>query len=168
MFSRGGFPTTIRKALLVSARIWFNTRVLCCEESPELAATLVAAKARVTFAPLLGQGVEGGWKLRTGDWANPDFPFALVEGHEVVLLRWPAGPQPPEEIRWWLTGFLHLAESARRSRIRALGLQTHPQAQELLLHSGRFLETYFRQLPIPVFFSQNDLVGEVEAGFARA
>lgn len=149
----------------MSARIWFNTRVLCCEEGPVLAASLVAAKARVTYAPLVG-AQEGGWKLRTGDWANPDYPFALVEGHEVVLLRWPAGPQPAERVRWWLTACLHLAESSRRSRVRALGLQFNAQAEPLLLHSGRFLEEYFRQLSLPVFFSQENLVAAVEAGLA--
>lgn len=156
----------IRKALLVS-RIWFNTRVLSCEESPELAASLVAAKARVSYAPMV-HPIEGAWKLRTGDWANPDYPFALVEGHEVVLLRWPAGPHHPEQVRWWVTAFLHLAESARRSRVRALGLQTSPSAEPLLLHSGRFLQEYMSQLSIPVFFSQDNLMAEVEAGFARA
>lgn len=139
--------------------------MLCCEETPDLAASLVAAKARVSYAPLVGPQ-EGAWKLRTGDWAHPDYPFALVEGHEVVLLRWPAGPQPAERVRWWLAACLHLAESARRSRVRALGLQTDPQAEPLLLHSGRFLEEYFRQLPIPVFFSQENLLGVVEAGLA--
>lgn len=151
----------------MSARIWFNTRVLCCEESPGLAASLVAAKARVSYAPLLSPQ-EGPWRLRTGDWANPDYPFALVEGHEVVLLRWPAGPNSPEDVRWWLTAFLHLAESARRSRVRALGLQTHLQADSLLLHSGRFLQEYFRQLPIPVFCCHENLLAEVEAGLAGA
>ncbi|MBX3166330.1 MAG: hypothetical protein KF760_02915 [Candidatus Eremiobacteraeota bacterium] len=151
----------------MSARIWFNTRVLCCEEDPVLAASLTAAKARVTFAPLIG-AEEGAWKVRTGDWANPDYPFALVEGHEVVLLRWPAGPHPAERVRWWLSACLYLAESARRSRVRALGLQTCPQAEPLLLHSGRFLEEYFRQLPVPVFCTHDHLLAEVEAGLAGA
>lgn len=151
----------------MSARIWFNTRVLCCEESPLLAASLVAAKARVSFAPLAGP-VDGAWRLRTGDWANPDYPFALVEGHEVVLLRWPAGPHPAEAVRWWLTAFLHLAESSRRSRVRALGLQIPDQADPLLLHSGRFLQVYFQQLSCPVYVCQDNLLAEVEAGFARA
>lgn len=141
--------------------------MLCCEETPELAASLVAAKARVSYAPWLSPA-EGAWKLRTGDWANPDYPFALVEGHEVVLLRWPAGPQPAEQVRWWLAACLHLAESARRSRVRALGLQTDARAEPLLLHSGRFLEEYFRQLPIPVFCCHENLLAEVEAGVARA
>jgi hypothetical protein len=162
----GGFPTTVRKALLVSARIWFNTRVLCCEESPELAAALVAAKARVTFAPLRGEPPEGAWKVRSGDWANPDYPFALVEGHEVVLLRWPSEPRPAEEVRWWVSAALHLAESARRSRVRALGFQAPLEADPLLLHAGRFLQTYFQQLPIPVFCSHESLLAQVEAGFA--
>ncbi len=162
-----GLHIAIPKALLVSARIWFNTRVLCCEESPELAASLVAAKARVSYAPMLDP-LEGPWKLRTGDWANPDYPFALVEGNEVVLLRWPAGPHHPEQVRWWLTAFLHLAESARRSRVRALGLQTSAGAESLLLHSGRFLQEYLGQLSVPVFFSQDNLMAAVEAGLARA
>lgn len=151
----------------MSSRIWFNTRVVCCEETPELVSALIAAKARVTYAPLL-EPLEGAWKLRTGDWANPDYPFALVEGHDVVMLRWPKGPHHPEQVRWWLTAFLHLAESARRSRVRALALQTSAQADPLLLHSGHFLQEYFRQLSIPVFFSQENLLAEVEAGLARA
>ena len=147
----------------MTARIWFNTRVLCCEESPELAAALVAAKARVTWAPL-GAPTEGSWRLRTGDWANPDYPFALVEGHEVVLLRWPQNSQPCEQVRWWLTGFLHLCESARRSKVRALGLQFCESADPLLLHSGRFLAEYVKQSGLTVIVAQSDLLGAVEAG----
>lgn len=149
----------------MTARIWFNTRVLCCEESPEMAAALVAAKARVTWAPL-GSAQEGPWRLRTGDWANPDYPFALVEGHEVVLLRWPQNPQPSEQVRWWLTGFLHLCESARRSKVRALGLQVGESADPLLLHSGRFLAEYLKQSGLSVFIAATELIVAVEAGFA--
>ncbi|MFN8607427.1 MAG: hypothetical protein U0931_07840 [Vulcanimicrobiota bacterium] len=146
-------------------RIWFNTRVLCCEETPELAADLVGAKARVTWAPL-GPAAEGPWRLRTGDWANPDYPFALVEGHELVLLRWPHLTRPAEEVRWWLSGLMHLCVSARRSKVRALGFQYSQQADPLLLHSGRFLAEYFVQSGLTVFVCQSDLKRVVEAGLA--
>ena len=75
---------------------------------------------------------------------------------------------PAEAVRWWLTAFLHLAESSRRSRVRALGLQIPDQADPLLLHSGRFLQVYFQQLSCPVYVCQDNLLAEVEAGFARA
>ena len=149
----------------MSARIWFNTRVLCCEETPELAATLTAAKARVTWAPL-GVAVEGPWRLRLGDWANPDYPYALVEGHEVVVLRWPQGPSMPEQVRWWLSGFLHVAESARRSRVRALGFQFSSESQPLLLHSGHFLQEYLRELALPCYCGQGDMLAQMERGLA--
>jgi hypothetical protein len=149
----------------MTARIWFNTRVLCCEESPELAKALLTAKARVTWAPL-GPPQEGAWRLRTGDWANPDYPFALVEGHEVVLLRWPQTAHPAEQVRWWLTGFLHLCESARRSKVRALGLQVCEASDPLLLHSGRFLAEYVKHAGQAVFVAPAELLGAVEAGFA--
>ncbi|MBS2038535.1 hypothetical protein JST97_26380 [bacterium] len=149
----------------MTARIWFNTRVLCCEESPELATRLVAAKARVTWAPLAAP-VEGPWRLRTGDWANPDYPFALVEGNELVLLRWPQEARPAEEVRWLLTGFMHLCVSARRSKVRALGFQFPETADPLLLHSGRFLAEYVGQAGIPGFVCQAGLVELLEAEFA--
>lgn len=149
----------------MSARIWFNTRVLCCEETPELAAALTAAKARVSWAPL-GVPTEGSWKLRLGDWANPDYPYALVEGHEVVVLRWPQGPCAPEQVRWWLSGFLHVAESARRSRVRALGFQFSEQSPPLLLHSGRFLQEYLRELALPSYCTDGDVLTQMERGLA--
>ena len=154
----------------MSARIWFNTRVLCCEATPELAAQLTAAKARVSWAPLgvPAECSQVGWKLRQGDWANPDYPYALVEGHEVVVLRWPEGPCAPEQVRWWVSGFMHVAESARRSRVRALGFQFSSVSQPLLLHSARFLEEYLRELALPCYCGQSDVLAQMEHGLENA
>ena len=154
----------------MAARSWFNTRVLCCEETPELAAILTAAKARVSWAPLgvAAATQTGRWKLRQGDWANPDYPYALVEGHEVVVLRWPEGPCAAEQVRWWVSGFLHLAESARRSRVRALGFQFSCASQPLLLHSGRFLEEYLRQLELPCYSGEGEVLAQMERGLEDA
>lgn len=150
----------------MSPRIWFNTRVLCCEESPELATRLAADKARVTWAPLASAAEEGPWRLRTGDWANPDYPFALVEGHEVVLWRWPEQPRPAEEVRWLVSGFMHLCVSARRSKVVALGFQHGNSTDPLWLHSGRFLGEYLTRAGPPALVCADDLLRAMEAGFA--
>jgi hypothetical protein len=133
----------------MSGRIWFNARVLCCEESPDLATYLHNAKARVSWAPLLSDSQpNGSIRALAGDWADPDYPYRLVEGHEVVLLRWPDRPQAPESVRWWLSAAMHLGQSARRSRVKAFGFAFSPDSPPLLRHSGQFLAEYLATLEL--------------------
>ena len=134
-------------------QIWFNTRVLCCEEKPELASSLQAARARVRWAPWSGLADAepqraGRWRTATGDWANPDYPYSLTEGNEIVLIRWPDQNSPAERVRWWLCGVMHLCESARRSRVRLLALGFDPEAPPLLLRAALFLEEYLSTLDL--------------------
>lgn len=151
----------------MSECIWLNARVLCCEESPQLATSLQAAKARVSWAPL-ASGEPGPWRLLTGDWADPDFPYRLVEGNEVVLLRWPDQARPGEMVRWWVSAALHLCHSARRSKLRAFGFGYSQEAPPLLLRSAQFLEEYLATLDMTTFVSRQSglLQQTVEAGLA--
>ncbi len=131
--------------------LWFNSRVLCCEADPEVSLWFKQQRARVSWAPL-EMAAQGPATLRRidGDWADPDFPYRAVEGHEVILLRWPGQPAPAEQVRWWVSAAMHLGESARRSRVRALGLGLCPEASPLLATSGAFLAEYFARLELPV------------------
>jgi len=148
--------------------IWFNARVLCCEESPQWTAALQSARARVSWAPL-GPAQAGNWRVLEGDWADPDYPYRVVEGHEVVLLRWPSQPCSSEQVRWWLSGAMHLAQSARRSRLRAFGFAYAPEAPPLLLTSGQFLSHYLESLEMRVCLGQpHNLLQAVEASLALA
>lgn len=128
--------------------IWFNARVLVLEEAPLLLTELRKARARVSWAPLTPQHEQvNRCRILTGDWADPDFPYRLVEGHEVVLLRWPEGPEVhSEQVRWWLTAAMHLAESARRSRLRVFGFCGGKKAPPLLSSAAEFLRNYLPAL----------------------
>jgi len=132
--------------------LWFNARVLCCEADPQGSLWFKQRRARVSWAPLqpAAQGPAGLRRI-DGDWADPDFPYRAVEGHEVLLLRWPTQPAPAEQVRWWVSAAMHLGESARRSRVRALGLGLSPDSPPLLATSAAFLAEYLGQLELPVF-----------------
>ena len=142
----------------MSASIWFNARVLCLEEEPYLSATLKEAKARL-------KRVE--WRTDL-DWANPDLPYAMVEGHDVVLLEWPREAAAPEHIRWWLSACLHLFESARRSRVKALGLVAPAQAEDCLGAAGVFLRHYLLSLQVTGFVAEerDELLRAIGAHYA--
>lgn len=142
----------------MSSRIWFNARVLCCEAEPVLQTRLKEARARVRLAP---------WSGENQDWSNPDYPFALVEGHDVVLVRWPSQGMP-EQVRWWVGGTLSLIESARRYRVKALGFQLDPAGSPLLVRAGEFLEQYLKECALPTLVTRGDLLAELEQHFALA
>ncbi len=103
------------------------------------------------------------------DWANPDLPYTLVEGHEVVLVHWPTQSAAPEEVRWWVSACLHLFESARRSRVKALGFCLAEGGDGLLAAAGQFLATYVGQLEATTFVAADtdSLLQEIEAHYAQ-
>lgn len=151
----------------MSASFWFNARVLCCELEPFYSQQLRTQRARVSWAPL-AQGQEGPEMRRLeGDWADPDFPYRAVEGHDWVLLRWPPGPSPPEWLRWWLSASLHLVESARRYRVRAMAVGLPSQAAPPNQAAGRFLEEYLKALGLPAFCAapEAELIAHLEGLF---
>lgn len=162
----------LRKALFMAGRIWFNARVLCCEQQPEMCRSLVAARARTTWAPLGdGPDQQGRWRTLRGNWADPDYPYRLVEGHEVVLVLFPHQPGPPENVRSWVCGMLHLFESARRSRVRALGFAYALEQSGLELRACQFLEEFLLTQNLPTFVNHQAPLGQgllatVEAALA--
>ena len=134
--------------------LWFNARVLCCEVEPRYSKQLQALRARVSWAPLNDPQEDSGLRRLDGDWADPDFPYRAVEGHEVVLVRWPQGPSPAEYVRWWASSALHLFESARRYRVRALGLGLAAESTALNRAAGQFLAEYLEALELPHFLAR--------------
>jgi len=159
----------LAKALLMSGRIWFNTRVLCVEESPDLSLALLGCRGRVSWAPFLGV-TEFPEKVRllAANWEEPNHPYHLVEGQEVVMLSWPADPRV--QLRLWLAAAMDLMEAARRSRVRCFGLSYRLDGHALGASSGKFLADYLESLeglPRCVVVEQ-DLKEAMEARLAVA
>lgn len=135
----------LAKALLMSGRIWFNTRVLCVEENPELSARLLGCRGRVSWAPFTPvDDRPDKVRLLAANWNEPNHPYHLVEGHEVVALRWPTDPRA--HLRIWLPAMLDLMEAARRSRVRCFGLSYSLDGPALGASSGKFLADYLESL----------------------